>query len=88
MYIDYGTVENDVNTEELRYLHKDFVRYPALCMQARLTGIEPKDDGVYSDSVKEKFCALFRETDLEAEVVRVTPNVRKCVCVLDTPASW
>jgi len=65
-----------VSPDQLRYLHKDFAKYPPLCIQATLWGIQPKSGDKYEDSVSKEFLHLFgNDDDLEAEVVRRTSRV-------------
>ena len=82
-YIDYGT-SDEVLTEKLRYLHKDFATYPPFCMQAKLWGIQPKNDGNYGPDVNKEFLRLFGNCDLEAEVVDATSKV--CISYLGLPS--
>ena len=76
-YVDYGTVE-DVSLQRLRFMHKNFAKYPALCMRARLSGILPKDGFRHTDEISQKFYRMIcnpSTCDLEVEVVEKTSEV-------------
>lgn len=67
-----------IDIQELRYLHKDFARYPPLCVCAKLSGIQPKDGDSYDFEVNKEFYDLCADVDLEVKIVRVHAAVSIC----------
>lgn len=68
-FVDYGSVEDVVADDRVRYLREDFAQLPAFALRGVLSHVQPSD-GVWSDECIKFFLSELVDKTLEAKIFK------------------